>query len=66
VTSSPAGLSCSATATCSASFVDGTTITLTASSPDVWWTGPCDDADGQSSCTFTITASTQVKVETLI
>ncbi|GBC85735.1 hypothetical protein HRbin11_02185 [bacterium HR11] len=57
VTSSPAGIDCGTT--CSASFVDGTTVTLTATPAGGWqfgsWTG-CDTTNG-NQCAVTMTSS---------
>lgn len=61
VSSSPGGLGCAAT--CSASFADGTNVTLTATpngSTFAGWTG-CDNANGQT-CTVLLTADRSVTV----
>jgi hypothetical protein len=57
VTSSPAGINCPGS--CSASFQQGTALTLTATPTDgsnfAGWTGPCS---GTGTCTFTLNGPT--------
>jgi Divergent InlB B-repeat domain/Protein of unknown function (DUF1573)/Abnormal spindle-like microcephaly-assoc'd, ASPM-SPD-2-Hydin len=59
VTSAPAGINCKPT--CSANFVSGTQVTLTATaatgSTFTGWSAPCE---GTGTCTVTITAATTV------
>ena len=59
VTSAPAGINCKPT--CSANFVSGTQVTLTAAaatgSTFTGWSAPCE---GTGTCTVTITAATTV------
>ena len=62
VTSSPAGIDCTASSSCSASYSSGTTVTLTAT-PDndsrfTGWKG-CDAASG-TTCTVTLSAARSV------
>jgi hypothetical protein len=61
VTSSPAGISCGAT--CTASFGEGSTVTLTgvpgASSQPVQWAG-CDSVTGEGKCLVTMSAARSV------
>jgi len=65
VTSAPAGINCGAT--CSATYLDGTAVTLTATpgtlSVLVGWTG-CDSVSG-NSCTVTMSAGRSVNAEFL-
>jgi hypothetical protein len=63
VTSSPAGINCGST--CSASYVSGTTVTLTAA-PDLFsgfggWSG-CDSVSG-NSCTVNMNAARSVTAD---
>src|SRR5262245_51170421 len=59
VTSNPAGINCGNT--CSASFAQGTVVTLTANpsgnSTFAGWSGPCS---GTGTCTITLNANTTV------
>jgi hypothetical protein len=62
VTSSPAGIDCAASSSCSASYSSGTTVTLTATpvtgSHFTGWKG-CDAASG-TTCTVTLSAARSV------
>jgi Divergent InlB B-repeat domain len=62
VTSSPAGINCPVN--CSASFQEGTVVTLTAAPADgsifASWFGPCS---GLEPCTFTLNAPTTVTAD---
>ena len=59
VTSAPAGINCGAT--CSASFMSGTVVTLTATPSANWvfrgWSGGCTGSEG---CVVTVSAATTV------
>ena len=63
VISNPSGLSCSSPSPCVAEFVDGTSVTLTAtptgSSQSASWTG-CPTPTSSNVCTFAIETNTTV------
>src|SRR5574341_78744 len=59
VTSNPTGISCNPT--CSASFNDGTSVTLTATPASgsifAGWSGDCASAGTSTTCTLTMNAN---------